>query len=288
MLRLRQDIPLFYGGKRKAFTLSYDDGVSQDLRLAALFRKYGLKGTFNLNTGLMGRKDWLVQPGIDVSHYKLGMEEAAGAYAGFELAVHTMTHPDLTKIPDSMAVYEVVENKKELEELARRPVRGMAYPFGTYNSRLAETLRHCGIAYARTTRSTYQFDLPEDFLMWHPTCHHTEECLDTLAADFLGQLSPGAYQKPKLFYVWGHSYEFDAYGQWEMMESFIRKIAGHEDIWYATNGEIQAYMEAVKRLIYSATGDYIENPSARDVWMQIDGKTYCVRGGETVIIETPE
>ena len=71
MLRLRQDITLFPGGRKKAFTLSSDDGITQDIRLTELMRKYGIKGTFHLNSGLMGDRDWLIQPGIDVSHYKL-------------------------------------------------------------------------------------------------------------------------------------------------------------------------------------------------------------------------
>ena len=37
---------------RKAITFSYDDGIEQDLPLLQILRDYGLKGTFNLNTGL--------------------------------------------------------------------------------------------------------------------------------------------------------------------------------------------------------------------------------------------
>ena len=44
---------LYPGGKPKAFNISYDDGVLQDVRFVALLNKYGLKGTFNLNSGLM-------------------------------------------------------------------------------------------------------------------------------------------------------------------------------------------------------------------------------------------
>ena len=39
-----------FHGKFKAVTFSYDDGVSQDVRLIALLDKYGLKATFNLNS----------------------------------------------------------------------------------------------------------------------------------------------------------------------------------------------------------------------------------------------
>ena len=40
------------GGKRKAFNITYDDGVLQDVRFVELMNKYGLKGTFNLSGGL--------------------------------------------------------------------------------------------------------------------------------------------------------------------------------------------------------------------------------------------
>ena len=43
-----------FHGKLKAVTFSYDDGVSQDVRLIALLDKYGLKATFNLNSGMFG------------------------------------------------------------------------------------------------------------------------------------------------------------------------------------------------------------------------------------------
>ena len=61
MLRLRRDVMLFPGGKQKAFTMSYDDGVTQDEQLITLMERYGIRGTFNLNPGLMGDNGWLVQ-----------------------------------------------------------------------------------------------------------------------------------------------------------------------------------------------------------------------------------
>ena len=50
----------FPGGKTRALTFSYDDGISQDMRLVQLFNLYGLKGTFNLvdehHVGIIGPK----------------------------------------------------------------------------------------------------------------------------------------------------------------------------------------------------------------------------------------
>lgn len=286
MLRLRQDIPLFPEGRKKALTLSYDDGISQDKHLIALMNHYKVKGTFNLNTGLLGDEDWLIQPGIDVSHYKISKETIFREYSSQEIAVHTMTHPNLTTVPQNMASYEISQCKKILEEIMQTPVTGMAYPFGTYNSNVISAAKCCGITYARTVKSTYTFSLPDNFLEWHPTCHHTEDCLFELLNEFLAPIPEAAYQEPLLFYLWGHSYEFDAYEQWDEIEHFLKAASGKDDIWYATNGEISHYMNAVKHLVYSATGDYIYNPSCLDIWLLIDNKVYCIRSGQTVIIET--
>lgn len=281
MLRLRRDSLLFPKGKTKALTLSYDDGVTQDERLIKLMRQYGLKGTFNINAGLMGDNDWLIQPGIDVSHYKLPKERIREIYEGQELAVHTMTHPDLARVPEGMAAYEIAQCRRELEEIVKAPVTGMAYPFGTWKASVENTARVCGIHYARTTKPTFAFELPTDFLAWHPTCHHTEPRMTELLEEFLRPLDMERYAGPKLYYLWGHAYEFDAHNQWEDIENFMKKAADREEIWYATNGEICAYLRAAKQLVYSATGDYIYNPTCTDIWMWIDKKPYCIPGGGT-------
>lgn len=284
MLRLREDIPLFPGGRKKAFTLSSDDGVTQDGRLTALMRKYKIKGTFHLNSGLMGDRDWLIQPGINASHYKFSKEEIAEVYNGFEIAVHTVTHPDLTRIPPAMASYEIAADKKELEELVHHPVLGMSYPFGTYNESVKQTVKNCGIIYSRTVNETGSFQLPSDFLEWNPTCHYCAESRTALAEAFLQPVPAEKYKSPLLFYVWGHAYQLDAYNDWDSLENFFKVIGENEEIWYASNIEICAYIQAIKNLIYSSTGDYILNPSSLDVWMQIDNQIYCIRSGETVTI----
>ena len=43
--------PIFPGGKRRAFTVSYDDAWPKDRPLIELMNRYGIKGTFNLNSG---------------------------------------------------------------------------------------------------------------------------------------------------------------------------------------------------------------------------------------------
>ena len=54
--RLRKGmVIIMWNGKKKAVTFSYDDGVEQDRRLIALFNKYGMKATFNQNSGIQTR-----------------------------------------------------------------------------------------------------------------------------------------------------------------------------------------------------------------------------------------
>ena len=51
-MQKRKIYTVFPEGKYKALTLSYDDGREEDRRLISIFRKYDLKATFNLNSGL--------------------------------------------------------------------------------------------------------------------------------------------------------------------------------------------------------------------------------------------
>ena len=44
--------------------------------------------------------------------------------------------------------------------------------------------------------------------------------------------------KPQIFYVWGHAYEFDYAENWDRFEEFCKMMSGHSDIFYGTNKEV--------------------------------------------------
>ena len=46
-------------------------------------------------------------------------------------------------------------------------------------------------------------------------------------------------ETPKIFYIWGHSYEMD-YGAdyWVKLEEFFKLISNKDDIFYGTNKEV--------------------------------------------------
>lgn len=261
----------FPGGKAKALTMSYDDGKPQDERLVAIFNKYGIRGTFNLNYGLMG---------MDKKPQRLPADRIKDLYEGHEVATHTMTHPTIARCPMTEAVREILDDKKGLEDIMGTIVRGHAYPNGSYSEEIKQLFHQMGIAYARVVETTGEFELPTDFMEWKATCHHNDPDLMEKAKFFAEFKKP---QYLKLMYVWGHSYEFDNNDNWDVIERFCEYMGGRDDIWYATNIEIVDYIEASKRLQFSVDCATVYNPNAADVWLTVDDKRVVkIPGGEYV------
>lgn len=254
-------------GKKHILTMSYDDGSAADRRLVEIFNKYGIRGTFHINSGTLDGTD------------KIGKNELAALYRNHEVAVHTVNHPYLDRIPAQTAVQEIIQDRQNLEKLCGYPVRGMSYPFGTFNDEVLNALQISGIAYSRTTHSTGNFGLPSNYLTWNPTCHHNKDLIAT-GDRFLSDLNNPS--RCNLFYVWGHSYEFNNDSNWDLIEAFCDRIAGKEQIWYATNIEIFDYITAQKNLYLSVDNNLVHNPSAQTVWINKDGETIEIKGGETV------
>lgn len=283
----RFDIMLWPDGLKKAFTLSYDDGVIQDRRLVELLNNFGIKATFNINYGLLGQQQIVNAPNhrpVDVS--KINKEEVVSLYRNHEVAGHGLYHSSLVGIKSPLVMYEITEDKRALEKLIEKPLQMFAYPFGFFNEAVKIILAKAGYKGARTVVSTGDFNLPEDFLQWNPTCHHNDPNLMELLKKFVEEFSMSS----KLFYLWGHAYEFDGDDNWQDIEKALEYIAqDKENIWFATNGEIMDYIWAYNRLEYSVDGSMIYNPSAVDVYIQTSfGQTEILKAGElTKIKETP-
>ena len=273
---------LFPEGRYKCLTLSYDDGVEQDIRLCQLMKQYAIAGTFNINSELYVEEGHVFEPGR--IHRRMTKAQTTRLLAGeplFEVATHSATHPYLNRIPAAHATYEVLTDRRNIEAQFGTICRGHAYPYGTHNQQVRDCLKACGIVYARTVVSTEKFALPEDFLQWHPTCHHDNPKLMTLADSFLAD---NAKIRPKLFYLWGHSYEFEEKDNWQVIETFFQKVADRADVWYATNIQVYDYKTAYDQLIWSADGTTVYNPTALDLWFLARNQVCCVKAGQTLTI----
>lgn len=281
MMNLTHLFLRFPEGRERALTLSYDDGVQQDMRLVALLNRHGIKATFNLNSGLLA-PNGTVYPAGQIQR-RMTEAEVMATYSGtsHEIAAHALTHSFLEQLPPNLATLEVLEDRTALENRFDTIVRGMAYPYGTLNDSVVAALRACGIAYCRTTVSSHSFDEPIDWLRLQPTCHHADPLLMDLTQHFL---TDTITRRPYLFYVWGHSYEFERDDNWNVIEQFCEAAGGREEVWYATNIELYDYIAAFHALQFSNSGRIIFNPTCRKVWFYFRGETYAIAAGETLRI----
>ena len=224
-----------FNGKMKALTFSYDDGICPDGKLIEILDKYGMKCTFNINTGRHPKEG--VRPanpreGVIIEKYL--WSELKDAYKGHELACHSLTHPHLEKLDRATCRAEVLTDMINLEAVTGKMPVGMAYPYGTYNDETVDVLKELGIKYCRGTWSNHSFDVQTDLLRFRPTCHHNDPELMNLAKQF-AESTP---DKPQIFYIWGHTYEFEIAKNWDVIERLCDYLAGRDDIFYGTNEEV--------------------------------------------------
>lgn len=229
------------GTPKKYFTLSFDDGITQDLKIIEILKKYNFTAcTFNIDTGLLGVSwDWVADAAgkKGLKHIRFTEDELkTGIYDGYDVEVHTLTHPSLKNFDKNRVIKEVKEDADNIERIIGiRPV-GMAWPGGD-TEYTDETIKivyeNTDIRFGRGTTSTHNFKLPKYFLKWQPTCAMFDAQMLTLANKFL----KAECTEDMLFYVWGHGYEFDVAGTYQSLERLVKMMSQAEDVVCVTNAE---------------------------------------------------
>jgi peptidoglycan-N-acetylglucosamine deacetylase len=255
-------------GKPGALTTSWDDGTIHDRRLVPILNQYGIKGTWNLSSSLLGMDK--TQTGfMDM----IAAKEVLQLYAGHEVACHSATHPGLASMPENVILSELIHDRQGLEVIMGAPVQGLAYPFGSTNVVVRTIARSCGLVYGRGASESRTFLHPDDFMDWPPSFHFDEHYRATWE-DFINPLWDG-----KLLYIFGHSFEFEP-DKWDQIEDFCRMAGNHPEIWYATNMEVYEYITAWRGLNCTVDLSFIKNNSSRQVWVRCEGKLVCINPGE--------
>ena len=275
----------FPGGKTKAVTFSYDDGVAQDLRLAALTERYGIRCTFNINSASVAQT-----PGGGKLTYGQIKEQLLAR--GHEIAIHGEYHLAPGTSRTLVGLRDALNCRLQLEQNLGMIIRGMAYPNsgvtrftgGSDYETVRRYLQDIGVVYARSLAGDNDgFLLPEDWYRWIPTAHHDNPRVLDWAREFAEMPVNGLYidsRYPRLFYLWGHSYEFDTHDNWDHIEELCGILGGKEDVWYATNMEIWEYTNAFRALVFSADGTRVYNPTLRELYFETEKQLYQVRPGE--------
>jgi peptidoglycan/xylan/chitin deacetylase (PgdA/CDA1 family) len=265
----RIEIPRFPGNKRIAVTTSFDDGVIHDRRVVEAFNEWGLKATWNLNSDKLRGTHPQQENFIPAN-------EVAKLYAGHEVAIHTVTHPHLPRLDALQIATEVLDDRKALEDLVQYPVRGMAYPYGTFDKHVITVLRALGIVYCRTTQKADHCFPVDEPLAWPATNH---------------QYDPGVPEKWQdwynskwfngVFFLWGHTYEFNNKNDWPSLERIYKPLAGKPDVWYCTNIQLFDYEYARRQLVIAANKKSAYNPTGLAITILADGNPIDVPAGKT-------
>ena len=273
----------FPKGKAKAVTLSYDDGRKYDKQLAEIINRHNMKCTFNITTKCIGNED------------SLSGEEIKELFnEGHEIAVHSFNHRAPGQTRPIEGIKDVLQCRSNLESLLGAIVRGRAYPnsgitsmdSGDTYENIRGYLKNLDIVYARTLGGDNDsFAIPTDWYAWMPTAHHNNPHIFEYIEKFVNFAPEKVYEsgrQAKLFYIWGHSYEFAEDNNWDKLEKICSVLGGRDDIWYATNIEIYEYVNAYHSLVFSADEKMVYNPTILTVWFENENGTHCVKSGETI------
>jgi hypothetical protein len=263
----------FKDGREKALTLSYDDGVDQDKRLVEILDRYGIKGTFNLNSELMQtRFAWDHPSGATIR--RLGVEDVKNLYDGHEIGSHTLTHPYMSGLDHEERLRQMGEDKRNLETLFGREVAGFALPFRYYDEDIAKIAVDCGFEYARISEFSLSYAPEMDWFHWKTGVYHIMPELKSFVQGFLV-----TEQELAVCQIVGHSYDLDTENLWDTLEDICAAVSNRADIWKCTNLELVRYLKAMEHA--EITPNAVTNHSSMDLWFCVDGEIVVIHSQES-------
>lgn len=130
-------------------SLTFDDGwASQYESARPILELHGMRGTFFVNSGLVGSEGRVTWEELDEM-----------ASEGHEIGGHTIDHLDLTALDRTEAHRQVAEDRSRLLEHGFT-VRNFAYPGGAFDAATAALVRDCGYESARAAWGLRNLDRP--------------------------------------------------------------------------------------------------------------------------------
>jgi peptidoglycan/xylan/chitin deacetylase (PgdA/CDA1 family) len=227
-------------------TTSWDDGDPCDLRIAAMLVRHKMKGTFF----------------VPVRFKRLVMNRAQLACLeamGMEIGSHGMTHCSLTESGDALA--EIRDSKAYLEDTLGSEVISFAYPKGRFNRNLTHLVRSNGYALGRTTvdfsvglefnpyamPATIHFCPRPASAYWRHGIRYLNFSglgrwlvagrADTRPAFLARHLFDRVLSGGGLFHLWGHSWEVESLGLWQILDETLAYLSRRTEVEYLTNSE---------------------------------------------------
>ncbi len=267
---------LYKNGYNKAFNVTYDDGVLQDVRFVELLNKYGIIGTFNLNSELMKTEfSWMHESGLEVK--RLSVEAAKQLYVGHEVASHSLTHPFFSEETTTEQIFkELIEDKKNLETIFDCEIKGFALPFLYYDDNISNCVKATGFKYCRVSDESNDYNCPTDLYEWKSSIFHTEENLMGFVDGFCR-----SHNELALCQIVGHTYDLDVFDLWDKIEKVFSIVSNQKDVWFASHGEIAEYIDGMNQARISDSAVF--NQSDIDLWFCVNGQKIKVPSNSKVI-----
>lgn len=267
---------LYPNGKPKAFNVSYDDGTLQDVRFVDLLNRYGIKGTFNLNSHLMETEfEWTHETGFVIK--RLPMRIASNLYGDHEIASHTLTHPYMDSLTEDGIIHELQADKENLEKLFGKEIQGFAIPFDFYSELIEKCVKKCGFKYARISEETHLYTPAADFYKLKTGIFHLDPNLDSYIDDFISTEEELAFCQ-----IAGHSYDLDIENMWDKMEAIFKKVMADNNILPMTTIEFVDYIKAMN--LAEITDKYIKNNSNINIWFRVNGRICEIKPNEVLYV----
>jgi len=191
--------------------LSCDDGGKYDLVAANFLKKYNLPCTFYI-------------PNVSV----ITGNQIKKLANDFEIGGHTVLHfPDLRKLEDIVVDYEIVENRKFLQELTGQEITSFCYPRGGYDNKIIEAVKRAGYKEARTVK-VLQTKFNKNKPFEKPTtihAYHRKEYKGKNFTSLTEKYLKKAEKENGYFHFWFHSLELYKFKKWVEFENSLKIIS---------------------------------------------------------------
>lgn len=203
---------------------SFDDGNKEDLRLAELMEKYGIKEVI-----FYIPSDWRFVNEFE-RREPLDESDVIELDKKFKVGSHSISHRLLTRIPIEEAKIEISESKDQLEYLLGHEIDSFCFPRGYANDQLREIVRK----YYKHARNTLvgALEAPEDPI-WESTTVHAggkrrKEYEGTTwlkeAYKLLDEAIERGHKEDIIYSIFGHSWELTREKGWEDLEKLLKSL----------------------------------------------------------------
>ena len=142
--------------QKKTVILTFDDGFDNNYKGAFIpLLEHAMKATWFITTNYIDRHAlWM---GAETKQTKMlsSIQLKEMSQQGMEIASHTCSHPDLSRLHYSKQLEELKQSKKTLESILSRTIVSFAYPYGRYNEETLSAIKEARYLLACSTQSGF-------------------------------------------------------------------------------------------------------------------------------------